>query len=200
MHARKRVHDREIVMKQAFDKQGKGAGRRVCRIVPWVLGLLLGLAVMLAGGPLGAAEVYTWTDEDGVQHFSDKPRTDGQSETIQAEEAYRPGTADVYSQPAEAAEAAEPAEAAAADAAAEAPVSAAAARREEQALKRAQRREAKAELDRQCAQHRQRLEQIEPSRRVFHTDASGETVRLDDEERVRLVEESKAFLAENCQD
>jgi hypothetical protein len=197
MHARKRVHDREIVMKQAFDKQGQDAGRRVCRIVPWVLGLVLGLAVMLAGGPLGAAEVYTWTDEDGVQHFSDKPRTDGQSETIQAEEAYRPGTADVYSQPAEAAE---PAEAAAADAAAEAPVSAAAARREEQALKRAQRREAKAELDRQCAQHRQRLEQIEPSRRVFHTDASGETVRLDDEERVRLVEESKAFLAENCQD
>lgn len=180
-------------MKQAFDKQGKDTGRRVCRIVPWVFGL----AVMLAGGPLGAAEVYTWTDEDGVPHFSDKPRTDGQSETIEAEEAYRPGTADVYSQPAEAAEAPE---AAAADAAAEAPVSAAAARREELAREREQRREAKAESDRLCAQHRQRLEQIEPSRRVFHTDASGETVRLDDEERVKLVEESKAFLAENCQD
>lgn len=177
-------------MKQAFDKQGKDTGRRVARIVPWVLGL----AVMLAGGPLGAAEVYTWTDEDGVKHFSDKPRTDGQSETIEAEEAYRPGTADVYPQPAEAAEAA------AADATAEAPVSPAAARREELAREREQRREAKAELDGQCAQHRQRLEQIEPSRRVFHTDESGETVRLDDEERVRLVEESKAFLAKNCQD
>lgn len=184
-------------MKQAFDKQGKDTGHRVSRIVPWVLGLVLGLAVMLAGGPLGAAEVYTWTDEEGVLHFSDKPRTDGQSETIEAEEAYRPGTGDVYSQPAEPAEAPE---AAAADATAEAPVSAAAARREEQALKREQRREAQAELDRLCAQHRQRLEQMEPSRRVFYTDASGETVRLDDEERVGLVEESKAYLAENCQD
>lgn len=177
-------------MKQTFDKQGKDTGRRVSRIVPWVLGL----AVLLAGGALGAAEVYTWTDENGVLHFSDKPRTDGQSETIEAEEAYRPGTADVYSQPAE------PAEAEAADAAAVAPVSAAAERREELDRERKQRREAQAELDRLCAQHRQRLEQVEPSRRVFYTDASGETVRLDDEERVKLVEESKAFLAENCQD
>jgi hypothetical protein len=44
------------------------------------------------------------------------------------------------------------------------------------------------------------LEQIEPSRRVFYTDESGETVRLDDERRVGLVEESKAFLAGNCKD
>jgi hypothetical protein len=172
-------------MKQACDNQGKAAGRRVSRVVPWVLGL----ALMLAGGLLGAAEVYTWTDEDGVLHFSDTPRMDGQSETIEAEEAYRPGTADVYPSPAPAS-----------DAVAEAPVSVAAARRQELSQESEQRREAKAELGRLCAQHSQRLEQVEPSRRVFYTDASGETVRLDDEERVALVEESKAFLTENCQE
>jgi hypothetical protein len=187
MHARWRVHDREIVMKQVLDRKGRDSRRRICRSVP----LVFGLAMVLAGVPLGAAEVYTWTDENGVLHFSDTPRVDGQSETIEAEEVYRPGTADAY---------APPAEAAAADPVSETPVSAAAARREEQALEREQRREAQAELDRQCAQHRQRLEQMEPSRRVFYTDESGESVRLDDEERVGLVEESKAFLAENCQD
>lgn len=190
-------------MKQVFEKQAKDAGRRFSRLVPW----LLGLSVMLAGGPLGAAEVYTWTDADGVLHFSDTPRTDGQSETIEAKEAYRPGTGDAYAPPAEAAEAATDA-ADAADAEVEvdaavsgqAPLSPAAARREEQALERERRREEQAELDRLCAQHRQRLEQVEPSRRVFYTDANGETVRLDDEERVRLVEESRAFLAGNCKD
>jgi hypothetical protein len=179
-------------MKQALDSIGRDTRRRAYRIVPWVFGL----ALMLAGVPLGAAEVYTWTDENGVLHFSDTPRADGQSETIEAEEVYRPGTTDAYAPPADAAAD----DAAAADVASEKPVSAAAVRREEQAREREQRREAQAELDRLCAQHRQRLEQMEPARRVFYTDASGETVRLDDEKRVGLVEESKAFLAENCQD
>ncbi len=183
-------------MKQVFEKQAKDSGRRFSRLVPW----FLGLSVMLAGGPLVAAEVYTWTDADGVLHFSDTPRADGQSETIEAAEAYRPGTGDAYAPPAEAA-ATDAADAAvAAEVTEEAPLSPAAARREEQALERARRREEQAELDRLCAQHRQRLEQVEPSRRVFYTDANGETVRLDDEERVRLVEESQAFLAGNCRD
>jgi hypothetical protein len=196
MHARERVHDREIMMKQALDYKGKDTGRRARGIVAWIFCF----ALILVGGPLGAAEVYTWTDENGVLHFSDTPRAGGQSETIEAEEAYRPGTADAYARPAETVEAVEAATPAEAGQAAEAPLSAAAARREEQARKRAERREAQAELDRLCAQHRQRVEQMEPSRRVFYTDESGETVRLDDEQRVGMVEESKAFLADNCQD
>jgi Domain of unknown function (DUF4124) len=186
-------------MKQVLDHKGINTSRRHRGAVAWIVGC----ALVLGGSPLGAAEVYTWTDENGVQHFSDRPRADGQSETIEAEEAYRPGTADAYAAPAEtagAAETAEPATSAEAGPAAEEPLSAAAARREEQARKREERRAEQAELDRLCAQHRQRLEQVEPSRRVFYTDASGETVRLDDEQRVGLVEESKAFLAKNCQD
>jgi len=39
---------------------------------------------------------------------------------------------------------------------------------------------------------------MEPSRRVFYTDESGQTVRMDDEERVSLVKEDKEFIAKNC--
>jgi hypothetical protein len=42
------------------------------------------------------------------------------------------------------------------------------------------------------------LETIEPSRRVFFTNEQGETERLDDEQRVAMVERAKALIAENC--
>jgi hypothetical protein len=48
--------------------------------------------------------------------------------------------------------------------------------------------------------HRQRLEQLEPARRVFYTDETGESVRMDDDQRLALIEESRAFLDENCSD
>lgn len=196
------------MMKQAFGNQGTEARQVASGLLPWLLTGFLGTAALLAGGALAAAEVYTWTDENGVLHYSDTPRTDGPMETIEAEEAYRPGSADAYPAPAASEEvqaASEETRAApeitqAATESAEAPQSAADARREELASQREERREAKAETDRLCAQHRQRVEQMEPSRRVFTTDEGGEPVRMDDEERVALVEESKAFIDKNCQD
>jgi hypothetical protein len=64
---------------------------------------------------------------------------------------------------------------------------------------REERREAQAEADRMCALHRQRLEQMEPARRVFYTDEAGESVRMDDDRRMGLIEESKEFIAKNCE-
>lgn len=181
-------------MKQVFGNQGAEARQVASGLLPRLLAGFLGAAALLAGGPLTAAEVYTWTDENGVLHYSDTPRTDGPAETIEAKEAYRPGSADAYPTPAA------PQEAQAAAESAEAPQSAADARRAELASQREERRESQAEIDRLCAQHRQRLEQIEPSRRVFYTDEAGETVRMDDEERVALVEESRAYIDKNCRD
>jgi hypothetical protein len=40
---------------------------------------------------------------------------------------------------------------------------------------------------------------MEPARRVFYTNEQGESVRMDDDERMALIEESRAFLAENCE-
>lgn len=142
-----------------------------------------------------AAEVYTWTDESGVVHYSDSPPESGASETLQVGEIYRPGSADAYAAPQEPPRAPE-AEAGEAESAA--PVSVAQQRRDKIAAEQAKRKEAQAETDRLCGLHRQRLEQMEPSRRVFYTDAQGETVRMDDEQRVSLVNESKAYLAANC--
>jgi hypothetical protein len=41
---------------------------------------------------------------------------------------------------------------------------------------------------------------MEPARRVFYTDDQGESVRMDDDQRMALIDESKAFLAKNCRD
>jgi len=137
-----------------------------------------------------ATEVYTWTDENGVKHFTDSPPGHDKAKTIQVEEVYRPGTADAYPAP--------PATPPVAPDVANAP-SAAQQRREEINKKRQQAQSDQAEIDRLCQQHRDRLARVEPSRRVFYTDpATGEQVRLDDEKRVALVQESKDFISKNC--
>jgi flagellar biosynthesis GTPase FlhF len=135
-------------------------------------------------------EVYTWTDEDGVLHFSDAPRASGEMRTIEVDEVNEPGTSDASATPDEADAPAEDA--------GEPVHSAAQQKREEMARLRAERRQSQAETDRMCALHRQRLEQMEPARRVFYTNEQGESVRMDDDLRVGLIDESKAFLADNC--
>jgi len=154
------------------------------------------LALVVAWCSLAsAAEVYTWTDANGIVHYSDSPPESGATKTLQVEEIYHPGSADAY--PA----AAEPPQIPATtpnEPESPPPPSAAQLRREQIAENRAKDQEARAETERLCALHRQRLEQMEPSRRVFYTGEQGETVRMDDEERVKLVEESKAFVAQNC--
>jgi hypothetical protein len=153
--------------------------------------LLLLLAIAWAGSAT-AAEVYTWTDENGVVHYSDTPRASGEMEALEVEEIYRPGSTDAYAPPADPDSSTPPAGAESDT------VSAAQQRRDEIAKERAERRAAQAETEQDCARHRQRLEQMEPARRVFYTDEQGESVRMDDDQRMALIEESKAYLRENC--
>lgn len=165
-----------------------------CRRAPAICLLaFLGLAAAQA------AEVYTWTDENGVVHYSDAPRADGEMNTVEVDEIYRPGSADAYAAPAVPAEASPQADTEGpSDTPAEAPISAAQQRREQIAAERAERRQQQDETGRLCERHRQRLEQMEPARRVFYTDEQGEQVRMDDEQRMALIDESRAFLAANC--
>jgi hypothetical protein len=159
--------------------------------------LLLFVLATICGDAVTAAEVYSWTDENGVVHYSDSPPASGKTETLQVEEIYRPGSADVYGVPEQAPEAS-PVETG--EATPEAPPSVAEARRQQMARERAERQEAQAETERLCAQHRQRVEQMEPARRVIYTDDKGESVRMDDDQRLALIEASKDFLAKNCRD
>ena len=159
--------------------------------------LLLVISAGLAwSAPLLAqsSNVYTWTDENGVVHFSDSPSADGKADQIRLEGAYKPGTSDAYSSPE-----ATPSETGAAEDAEE-PKSAAQQRREEIALARQKQREAEAEARKPCARHRERLAGMEPARRVYYTNEQGEQARMDDDERMRLIEESKAYLDRYCND
>ena len=163
--------------------------QRRCRQALLLL-LAIGWATVAA-----ASEVYTWTDESGTVHYSDTPRASGAMEALDVEEIYRPGSSDAYPSPSSTPGAAP---GATAEEDPPAPLSAAEQRRQSIASDRAERREKQAEMERQCNLHRQRLEQMEPARRVFYTDEDGESVRMDDDRRVALIEESKAFLAKNC--
>ena len=163
------------------------------------LGLYLVLMMSAAGAawtaPARGSEVYTWTDEDGVVHYTDAAQAGRAAEIVEVEGAARPDPADAT--PAPAPEAAAPAAGADAEAADEIKTPAQE-RREKMARDRAERQAAQAETDRLCALHRQRFESMEPARRVFWTNEQGESVRLDDDQRMELIDESRDFLADNC--
>lgn len=150
---------------------------------------LLGLLAAAIAAPLSAQQIYSWTDENGVTHFSETPRAAGDERVIEVEEAYRPGSVELAPPPA-----AEDGEAG------EAPPSPAEARRTQLREHSQSRREQRAEQERLCTLHRQRLEQMEPARRVLYVDENGDTVRMDDDQRLGLIEESKGFLEANCAD
>ena len=156
------------------------------------LALLLGFFWL---NTAGASEVYTWTDENGVSHFSDVPPESGDAQQIELEEAYSPGsdsayTVDETSTPAPSATSDDPAS--------QSPPSRAQQMRDQMAQERKERNESQAETAALCAKNRQLVEQLEPSRRVYYTDEEGEQARMDDEQRVGMVEEAKAFIAKNC--
>jgi hypothetical protein len=137
-----------------------------------------------------ATEIYTWTDENGVVHFSSTEPTSTPSETIEIE-ASRGGVS--YSQPVAASEMD-------AENAGQEPLpTAAEQKRQEIAQARMQQQEERAAITELCEYHRQQLVEMEPARRVYYTNEEGQRVRMDDDERVALIEESNSYVAENCQ-
>jgi len=153
-----------------------------------LLCLLAGL-IGSTGLPVAfATDVFTWTDEDGVVHYSDLPPEDVNSEQIDVPGLYKPGTVETTT--GATADQAEPGAT---------PQSAAQQTRERIMEDRQERRTAREEIEQLCARHRTRLAQMEPARRVFFTNEAGESVRMDDDQRMGLIEESKEFIAKNCE-
>jgi hypothetical protein len=151
-----------------------------------LLTCMTSLLVSIASGKAIATEVYRWTDANGVVHYGDKP-PDGQKAQIINVRETQPDAASnaVVKGDADGPETSPP-------------QSVADATREKIAKDRKERREKQAEMDRMCAKHRELLAGIEPHRRVFYMDESGERVRMDDDKRIALVEETKDFIAKNC--
>lgn len=150
------------------------------------------LAAVLAGfaglAPAFAADVYTWTDADGTTHYSDLPPDGSDARQIDVQGAYKPGTVE----PPEPASQSQPEQG-------QPTLNPAQQKRGQISQSRKERKEAREENERLCALHRQRVEQMEPARRIFYTDETGESVRMDDEQRMGLIGESKDFIAKNCE-
>jgi hypothetical protein len=128
-------------------------------------------------------QMYRWTDENGVVHFTDE-RPAGQEVTIIDIPDSEPPAAASPAVPTD--EANEP--------------SLAQQRRDEIAQRRQENREQAAVLEAECAAKRAEVEALEPHRRVFFTNEEGETERMDDVERTNQVAEARAFIEANCQD
>ena len=126
-------------------------------------------------------QMYSWTDENGVVHFTDE-RPVGQEVTVHDISESDPSTATSPSQQVDVAS--EP--------------SLAQQRRDEIAQRRQEIQAEAAVNDAECAAKRAEVAELEPHRRVFFTNEEGETERMDDVERTNRVAEAKAFIEKNC--
>jgi len=153
-----------------------------------VVTLLLLSALLVCIFPAGAAasDVHMWTDENGIVHYSDIPPDQQDSKIINILGVPKTGTSGAYAQ-----------DTAVADPDVDQPT-AAEQRREELAKRSAERRAEKANLESQCARYRQLLADTEPYRRIIVTNDEGEAERLDDNQRMEVVNKSKDFIAKNC--
>ena len=169
-----------------------------------IVALLICMTALLLGvisGNAVANEVFKWTDENGVVHFGDRPPEGQKTQTIDIPQAPRSSNTRANPSPDDAQPGSDSSAANATSLPGEeeaAPLSLADQRREQIATDRQEKREAREETERMCAKHRQRLTQMEPARRVFYTDETGQSVRMDDDVRMDLIAEDKAFIAENC--
>jgi len=128
--------------------------------------------------------VYRWVDENGNVHFSDNPpeKVGAEVVDIQPSSEISPQAAE---QPASVEEAGQP--------------SRAQQQRDERAEKRKEDDERKAALAAGCAQRYELESQLEPSTRVMVKDIeTGQVTRMDDNERLKVLGEAKAYIAENC--
>jgi hypothetical protein len=140
--------------------------------------LCLGVSTSIFGQD---RQMYSWTDEDGVVHFSDA-RPEGQEvRVIDIPESDSSGlstpmpAADATDQP-----------------------TAAQQRREDIARRRQENRQAAAERASRCADMRAELNRIEPNRRVYFTNEKGETERMDDVVRTDRVAELRGLIGQEC--
>ena len=146
--------------------------------------LLMAALMITATDARAADNVYRWVDDQGNVHFSDQPPEKVNAEVVECQ----PGPA-ISSQDAE-----EPA----LKADAEQP-SRAQQQRDERAEKRKENEERQAALAAGCAQRYELRSQLEPSTRVMVKDIeTGEVTRMDDNERLKVLGEAKAYIAENC--
>ena len=152
------------------------------------MAVLTAAITMAATDATAIDEVYRWVDDKGVVHFGDRQPENTDAEAIDLRESESTGV-----QPS-----ANPA--ATADALGEAEPSYAQQQRDARAENRKEAAESQAAIDAGCQQRREIVAQLEPSTRVMVRDEDGEVYRLDDNVRLKALDEAKAYIVEKCRD
>lgn len=135
---------------------------------------------LFLGTGVHAQQMYTWTDDNGVVHFSDvEPQgQSAQEQQIPLNES--PGGPDPY-------------------ATQDGSGPSYADQRRQQIAESGQAAEQnKARNSARCASWQAEVNRLEPNRRVYSTNDQGETERMDDVQRTNRVAELKSQIAQNC--
>jgi hypothetical protein len=140
------------------------------------------ICLVAAGNVFGqAGKMYSWTDEDGVVHFTDKPPENREAEVSDIPASSQPVGESPYSQ-------------SQID-----NVSVAAQQKRDEIARKNQQAEAnRTATEAVCAAKRAEVAQLEPHRRIYYTNEQGETERMDDVARTDRVAAAKAFIQANC--
>lgn len=133
---------------------------------------------------LAEETIYRWVDKDGVVHFSNRPEGHENAEII-----------DIKSERGTGPEA-DPEPSSPYDTNPEA--SYAKEQHEERVRARKLAAEKQREMDVLCKNNRERVATLEPVTRVLYEQEDGSVIRMDDNDRLEKIAESKAFIAENC--
>jgi hypothetical protein len=154
------------------------------RIPTFLLSILIGTLALSTTQTMAEEQVYRWVDKDGVVHFGDRPGGHVDAEVVELEAApadelqsdsqpsspYQHNSEPTYAQKL----------------------------REERTESRKEAAEKKKEMDALCKTHRERVATLEPFTRVMFEQEDGSVTRMDDNDRLEKLNESKAFVAENC--
>lgn len=133
-----------------------------------------------------AAQVYKWTDDKGVTHFSAQPPEGQKANEVDVKTAPQingSSTAPTYKMP---------------NGAQQPSVSNDAQQQELDRRVKAQVREEQNKLKEQCDQARQNLAQLRNNPRILVQSGRGETRRLSEEERQQRLAETQLSIEQNC--
>jgi hypothetical protein len=154
------------------------------RISTFFLAVLIATLALSTTQTVAEEEIYRWVDKDGVVHFEPRPEGHADAEVVELMEApdydsqSNPEQSSPYTtdpQPSYAQK-----------------------QRDEREQGRKEAAEKQKEMDVLCKNNRDRVATLEPTTRVMYKQEDGTVIRMDDNDRLDKLAESKAFIAENC--
>ena len=154
------------------------------RILTTILTVLFATLTLSATTVLAEETIYRWVDKDGVVHFGNRPEGNEDAEIVDIkatpdlESQENPEASSIYNTSSEPTRAQK--------------------LREERAQGRKEAAAQQQEMDVLCKNNRERVAALEPATRVMYTQEDGSVIRMDDNDRLRMLAESKEFIAENC--